>query len=84
LPYRQQSNDARHRFHDAVLAATAQIHGHSLLTNRVTIFGTWTHVKVESPGTSPVGLREVWRGAHSPRGRGPGDPSDRYRGETPE
>jgi hypothetical protein len=27
LPHRQQSDDARHRFHDAVLTATAQIHG---------------------------------------------------------
>jgi toxin FitB len=49
LPYRQQSEDARHRFHDAVLAATAQIHGHRLLTKRVTIFGAWTQVKVASP-----------------------------------
>jgi toxin FitB len=49
LPYRQQSDDARHRFHDAVLAATAQIHGHRLLTKRVTILGAWTQVKVASP-----------------------------------
>jgi hypothetical protein len=48
-PYRQQSDDARHRFHDAVLAATAQIHGHRLLTKRVSIFGAWTQVKVASP-----------------------------------
>jgi hypothetical protein len=59
LPYRQQSDDARHRFHDAVLVATAQIHGHSLLTNRVTIFGAWTHVKVASLSNEPrlVGVR---------------------------
>jgi predicted nucleic acid-binding protein len=55
LPYRQQSNDARHRFHDAVLIATAQIHGHSLLTNRVAIFGAWTHVKVASAWNEPGG-----------------------------
>ena len=49
LPYRRESDDARHRFHDAVLAATAQIHGHRLPTKRVTIFGAWTQVKVASP-----------------------------------
>ena len=49
LPYRQQSEDARHRFHDAVLAATAQVHGHHLLTKRVSIFGAWTQVKVAFP-----------------------------------
>jgi toxin FitB len=48
LPHRQQSDDARHRFRD-VLAATAQIHGHHLLTKRVSIFGAWTQVKVASP-----------------------------------
>jgi toxin FitB len=49
LPYRQQADDPRHRFHDAVLAATAQIHGHRLLTKRVTIFGVWAQLKVASP-----------------------------------
>jgi hypothetical protein len=33
LPY-CQSGRPRHRFHDAVLAATAQVHGHGLLTKR--------------------------------------------------
>jgi hypothetical protein len=40
---------ARHRFHDALLTATAQIHGHALLTKRDAVFGSWTQVKVESP-----------------------------------
>jgi predicted nucleic acid-binding protein len=40
---------ARHRFHDALLAATAQIHGHNLLTKRDAVFGAWTGVKVASP-----------------------------------
>jgi predicted nucleic acid-binding protein len=40
---------ARHRFHDALLAATAQIHGHGLLTKRDAVFGPWTGVKVASP-----------------------------------
>jgi hypothetical protein len=40
---------ARHRFHDAVLAATAQVHGHGLLTKREPVFGAWTQVKVAPP-----------------------------------
>ena len=40
---------ARHRFHDALLVATAQIHGHGLLTKREAIFGSWTGVEVASP-----------------------------------
>jgi toxin FitB len=44
-----QSGHARHRFHDAVLAATAQVHGHGLLTKRDAVFGAWTEVKVEPP-----------------------------------
>ena len=39
----------RHRFHDAVLAATALVYGHTILTKRVTIFGDWMQVKVASP-----------------------------------
>ena len=38
-----------HRFHDAVLAATAQLHGHGLLTKRETVFGAWTGLKVAPP-----------------------------------
>ena len=34
-----QGGVARHRFHDAVLLATAQIHGHGLLTRRDAVFG---------------------------------------------
>jgi predicted nucleic acid-binding protein len=37
----------RHRFHDATLVATAQIHGHGLLTRRDTTFGPWTEVPIE-------------------------------------
>jgi predicted nucleic acid-binding protein len=40
---------ARHRFHNALLAATAQIHGHGLLTKREAVFGAWTGVEVASP-----------------------------------
>ena len=32
----------RHRFHDALLVATAQLHGHGLITRRDGIFGPWT------------------------------------------
>jgi toxin FitB len=39
----------RYRFHDAVLAATAQVHGHGLLTKREPVFGAWTQVKVALP-----------------------------------
>jgi hypothetical protein len=48
LPYRQ-IGPARHRFHDAVLAATAQVHGHGLLTKRQPVFGAGTQVKVAPP-----------------------------------
>jgi predicted nucleic acid-binding protein len=41
-----QSGLPRHRFHDAILAATAQIHGHGLLTRRDAIFGPWTKVPI--------------------------------------
>jgi toxin FitB len=40
---------ARHRFHDALLVATAQIHSHGLLTKREAVFGAWTRVKVAPP-----------------------------------
>ena len=40
---------ARHRFHDAVLVATAQAHGHGLLTKRDGVFGAWTKVALASP-----------------------------------
>jgi predicted nucleic acid-binding protein len=36
----------RHRFHDALLVATAQIHGHGLTTRRDTIFGSWTQTPI--------------------------------------
>jgi predicted nucleic acid-binding protein len=39
---------ARHRFHDAVLVATAQTHGHGLLTRRDAVFGAWTKIGVAS------------------------------------
>jgi len=32
----------RHRLHDAVFVATAQVHGHGLLTRRDGVFGPWT------------------------------------------
>jgi predicted nucleic acid-binding protein len=36
----------RHRFHDALLVATAQLHGHGLITRRDGIFGFWTKVPI--------------------------------------
>jgi toxin FitB len=36
----------RHRFHDALLVATAQIHGHGLITRRDGIFGPWTKIQI--------------------------------------
>ena len=39
----------RHWFHDALLVATARVHGHGLLTKREGVFGAWTKVKVASP-----------------------------------
>ena len=48
LPYCREGH-VRHRFHDAVLAATAQIHGHALLTKKEPVFGVWAGVKVLSP-----------------------------------
>jgi predicted nucleic acid-binding protein len=44
-----QAGHPRHRFHDALLVATAQVHGHGLLTIRVPVFGAWTKVKIASP-----------------------------------
>ena len=38
----------RHRLHDAFLVATAQIHGHGLVTRRDGIFGRWTHIPIET------------------------------------
>ena len=36
----------RHRFHDALLVATAQVYGHGILTKREVVFRSWTNVKV--------------------------------------
>jgi toxin FitB len=36
----------RHRFHDALLVATAQIHGHGLVTRRDGIFGPWMQTPI--------------------------------------
>jgi predicted nucleic acid-binding protein len=36
----------RHRFHDALLVATAQHHGHGLVTRRDGIFGPWTQTAI--------------------------------------
>ena len=38
-----------HRFHDVLLVATAQVHGHFLLTKRDAVFGAWTGVKLVPP-----------------------------------
>jgi predicted nucleic acid-binding protein len=35
-----------HRFHDALLVATAQIHGHRLITRREGTFGPWMKVQI--------------------------------------
>ena len=38
------------RYHDVLLAATAQVYGHGLLTDRAVFdFGSWVSVKVASP-----------------------------------
>jgi predicted nucleic acid-binding protein len=37
---------SRHRFHDALLVATAQMHGHGLITRRDTTFGPWTQTPI--------------------------------------
>jgi predicted nucleic acid-binding protein len=37
----------RHRLHDAILVATAQAHGHGLVTRREGIFGPWTQTPIE-------------------------------------
>ena len=40
----------RVRYHDVLLAATAQVYGHGLLTDRAVFdFGSWVSVKVASP-----------------------------------
>jgi toxin FitB len=36
----------RHRFHDALLVATAQMHGHGLITRREETFGPWTQTPI--------------------------------------
>ncbi len=41
-----QVGPPRHRFHDALLIATAQVFGHGLLTKREAVFRSWTNVKV--------------------------------------
>jgi len=48
MPHRQVGYPA-HRFHDAVLVATAQLHRHGLLTKRDAVFGAWTQIVVASP-----------------------------------
>ena len=44
-----QPTGARVRYHDVLLAATAQLYGHGLLTKRLPVFGSWANVKVASP-----------------------------------
>ena len=40
----------RVRYHDVLLAATAQVYGHGLLTDRAVFdYGSWVSVKVASP-----------------------------------
>jgi predicted nucleic acid-binding protein len=36
----------RHRFHDALLVATAQLYSHGLVTRRDGIFGPWTQTPI--------------------------------------
>lgn len=43
-----QAGHAKHRFHDAVLVATAQVYSHGLLTKRDAVFGTWTGIEIAS------------------------------------
>jgi predicted nucleic acid-binding protein len=44
---RLKSNNTRHPLHDAILVATAQVHGHGLLTRREATFGTWTQTPIK-------------------------------------
>ena len=39
----------RHRLHDAILVATAQVRGHGLLTRRDATFGPWTGIPIAMP-----------------------------------
>jgi toxin FitB len=43
---RLKSNNTRHPLHDAILVATAQHHGHRLLTRREATFGPWTQTPI--------------------------------------
>jgi predicted nucleic acid-binding protein len=47
MPRLSQSSP-RFRVHDAYLVATAQIHGHGLLTRRDDVFGLWTQIPVKA------------------------------------
>ena len=53
-----------HRFHDVLLVAKAQVHGHRLLTKRDAVFGAWTR----PPERGPLDRRS----AASAEGRHPG------------
>jgi len=44
-----QVGHVRRRFHDALLLATAEIHGHGLLTRRDSIFGPWMKIPIATP-----------------------------------
>ena len=44
-----KSGQPRHRFHDALLVATAQVHGHGLLTKRDAVFGAWAKITIATP-----------------------------------
>jgi hypothetical protein len=46
MPLRKEG-PPQHRLHDLLLVATAQIHGHGLLTKRDAVFGPWTEIEVE-------------------------------------
>jgi len=41
------NNNTRHPLHDAILVATAQVHGHGLLTRRDATFGPWTQTPIQ-------------------------------------
>jgi predicted nucleic acid-binding protein len=45
---RLTNSPARLKLHDAQLVATAEVHGHGLLTRRVSTFGPWTRVPIET------------------------------------
>ena len=41
------SSQSRHRLHDAILVATARVHGHTLVTRRDSLFTPWMKQNIQ-------------------------------------